>query len=265
MLSAHEVEQFDQLGAVTIDAPFSTRQIEAAAAALDRLLVKGPEKGPEAGYRIQRTADFHDPELLDIFQHPFLEKTAQSALQTDEVNFFTAAIAKTFPEPHKPFSFWEHVDIKYRLMDLNSVPRRMICSCLLWLTDVTMERAPLMYRPGSHRLIAADMEQNPQYIDNPVPFDTLPRLPYANPHALLAKRGQMTVCTTAMIHGASSNIGDKDRKVIFMPFMPKPHPIRANMAIMAKMRRYQNELRELFRPERRHLLPEAVTAEAISS
>ncbi|HYF51924.1 MAG TPA: phytanoyl-CoA dioxygenase family protein [Planctomycetota bacterium] len=262
MINEKQLEAFDRDGAVTIDGPFSGEQIAAAADCVDQLLDRcRRDGGPDLGYRLQRTADFHDPELLDIIQHPALEQIAQKALRADEANFFTAAIAKTYPEPGKSFSFWEHVDIKYRTCDIDASPRRMICSILLWLTDVTMDRAPMMYRPGSFRVLAKHMDKNPQYIDNPQAFHDLPHLNYGNPHALLAKAGQITVCTTANIHGASVNIGTLDRKVIFMPFIPKGYPIRANMAIMDKMLKWHDELRPLLRPERRHILPE-LTLEA---
>jgi hypothetical protein len=258
MLTPEQDRAFAADGAVTIDTPFTSSEIQSAAAAMDRLLLREkPQGGPEPGHRIQRTSDFFDLALLDLIQHPFLESTAKSALRAVSVDFFATAIVKTYPEPGKPFSFWEHVDIKYRTADLDGRPRNMICSCLLWLTDVSLDSAPLMFRPGSHRLIAAEMDRNLAYIDNPEPFAKLPKLPYAEPQPLLAKAGQLTVCTTATVHGASVNTGTHDRKVIFITFVPKGYVIRANMAIMDKMRAYQTELRRRLRPERLHILPEA--------
>jgi len=257
MLTCQQTDVFATSGAVTIDTPFSETEIDAAGLAVDGLFPRFVEKSDDMRqYRRQTTNSYFDQRLLDIIQHPFLEETAKGALSADRVQFYATAAAKTFPEPGAKFSYWEHVDIKYRLSDLDATPRRMICSCLLWLTDVTMDRAPLMFRPGSHRQIAADMEKEPKYIDNPVELDHLPRLPYANPTPLLARKGQMTICTTAAIHGASCNTGQHDRKVLFITFVPKGENIRANMAIEDKRRAYYRELSLKLRPERRHIVPE---------
>jgi ectoine hydroxylase-related dioxygenase (phytanoyl-CoA dioxygenase family) len=205
-------------------------------------------------YRLQVSNCYFDSRLLNIIQHPFQEEIARSALGAEQVQFCATAAAKTFPEPGSAFSFWEHVDIKYRLSDLDASPRRIICSCLLWLTEVTIDRAPLMYRPGSHRQIAAEMEKDPTYIDNPVELDQLPKLPYSDPIPLLAKKGQMTVCTTATIHGASCNTGQLDRKVLFVTFTPRGVSLRVNMATEEKRRAYHRELKSKLRPERRHIV-----------
>src|SRR5262249_51224441 len=147
-----------------------------------------PPENPRSthDYRMQATNSYFDPELLQLVQHPFLESTARSALNANAIELCATALVKTFSEPGAKFSYWEHVDIKYRLSDLDSGPRNMICSCLIWLTDVTLDRAPLMFRPGSHRQIAAEMEHDPAYIDNPVETDQLPKLPYADAQPLLA-------------------------------------------------------------------------------
>lgn len=258
MLTAEQLNAFVNTGAVTIDTPFSQAEIDGAAAAIDRFFPPAVTGKSMHDYRRQQSNSFFDAELLALIQHPFLEAIACAALSTREVEFKATAIAKTFPEPGRQFEFWEHVDIKYSLSDLDATPRRMICSCLIWLTDVTPDRAPLMFRPGSHRQIAADMERNPAYIDNPADIASLPRLPYAEPQPLLARKGQMTVLTTAMIHGASNNIGTLDRKVIFITFVPRGAAIRANMASDQQRRAYLQQLRPLLAPERRHIIPEEV-------
>jgi hypothetical protein len=254
MISACEIEQFDKAGAVTIDSPFTDAQLNAADEVFDRLLVQQkPANGTKTPTRIQRDGCL-EPALLDIIQHPFMEETTRRTLRAEEVEFFAHAIVKSYPEPDEPFSFWEHVDIKYSTSDLDEVPKRMICSCLLWLTDVTPDRAPLMFRPGSHRLIATDVDKNNSYIDNPQPFQALPKLPYADPVPVLARRGQVTVCTTATVHGASVNTGTKDRKVMFVTFVPKGYEIRANMSSIEFRRNCLREMRKLLRPERRHII-----------
>ncbi len=257
-VAGRDVETFDQAGAVTLDTPFTPAQIQAAAALFERLMPFVPAApGERARYRWDRTNDFFDPEIMDLIQHPFTEQTAQRFLRAEQVEFFSTAMAITYPEPGKPFSFWEHVDVKYSADDLDAVPRRMLCSLTLWISDVTPDRAPLMHRPGSHRQIAAEMRKNPAYIDDPIrSMDELPRLPYAEAVPLLARAGQMTVCTTALIHGASVNTGTLPRKVLFINFHPKGCPVRANMQQVEARNRYLRELRKHLRPERAHILPE---------
>lgn len=254
MIGTREIEQFDKLGAVTVDAAIAEDQLNAAADVFDRVLVQEqPANGTKPLTRVQRDGRLDQP-LLDIIQHPFMEETAKRTLGAADVEFFAHAIVKSYPEPGVPFSFWEHVDIKYSTRDLDGVPKRMICSCLLWLTDVTPDRAPLMFRPGSHRMIAAEVDKDNSYIDNPAPLQALPKLPYADPQPLLARRGQVTVCTTAAIHGASVNTGTKDRKVMFVTFVPKDHEIRANMSAIESRRKYLREMKKLLRPERSHII-----------
>ncbi|MCZ7643719.1 MAG: phytanoyl-CoA dioxygenase family protein [Planctomycetota bacterium] len=261
MLSAMQIDRFAREGAVTLDTPFTEDLVEAAAAELDRLCpyIPDPARGDNA-FRVQRSNDYHEPALLELIQHPFLEQVARRILGAEAVDFFATAIAKTYPQPGEAFRFWEHVDIKYATTDLDAVPRRMVCSCLVWLTDVTPDRAPLMYRPGSHRQIAAAMDRRPEYIDNPQNFEHLPRLDYAAPVPLLARKGQLTACTTSTVHGASNCTGTQPRKVLFATFVPKGFEIRANMASVNKRQKYVESLRPRLRPERRHILPDPVPA-----
>src|SRR5205823_2049511 len=107
-----------------------------------------------------------------------------------------------WPEPGKPFSFRQHVDIQYPLADFRSVPRGIICSFFLWITDVNEQRAPMMFRPGSHLLIAEERARDPEWQAAsakvaPVPLEKLPDLPYSEPVPLLARAGQVSVLTTA--------------------------------------------------------------------
>jgi ectoine hydroxylase-related dioxygenase (phytanoyl-CoA dioxygenase family) len=257
MMTEQQLHEFVTVGATTIDTPFTAAQIDAAAGAVDREFPDAPVGTTMRDYRLQHSDSYFYPELIALIQHPFLESVAKRTLRSESVEFCATAIAKTFPEPNGKFDYWEHVDIKYRLSDLDATPRKMICSCLIWLTDVTPDRAPLMFRPGSHRQIAADMEIRPSFIDNPVSFDQLPKLDYADSQPLLARKGQMTVCTTSLIHGASNNIGKLDRKVMFVTFVPQGFAIRANMASAQKRMEFKNKLRGLLSPERRHIIPEA--------
>src|SRR5215212_2436432 len=157
MMTEQELRQFDEDGVVTIDTPLTEAQIAAASAAFDRLLpFTAPAEGQSPRYRVGMTCSYDDPALVEIIQHPFFEEVAKQALRAESVHFFQTAIITAYPQPNTPFSFDQHVDIQYCLSDLNAVPRRMICSYFLWISDVNERRAPMMVRPASHWLIAAE-------------------------------------------------------------------------------------------------------------
>jgi Phytanoyl-CoA dioxygenase (PhyH) len=261
MITDDELRQFMEVGAVTIDTPLTAEQIAAASAALDRLLPAGPPptEGRSPGHRVGTTCSFYEPALVEIIQHPFFEEVARRALRAEEVRFFQTAIVTSYPQPDTPFRFDQHVDIQYSLSDLHATPRRMICSYFLWLTDVSERRAPLMLRPGSHLLIAAERERDPSLRDTPpavagVSLSKLPALPYADPIPLTAKAGQVSVLTTATVHGASTNIDTEPRKVMVITFTAAGVEIVLPPAGAEQKRAYDRELRRHLRPERAHIV-----------
>jgi hypothetical protein len=250
-----EVCQFSGVGAVTINTPLTPRQIADAAAALDRLL---PFDGQNP--RPSRTCDYYDPALLDIIAHPFFEETARRVLEAQNVHFFQTAILVAYPEPGKPFSFWQHVDIQYRLRDFQAAPKNILCSFFLWLSDVTEERAPMMVRPGSHLLLGDYREHDPDWKGDPprvapVPLAKLPALPYADPIPLTATAGQVSVLTTATVHGASVNVDSEPRRNFVLTFTAADVTIALPAGEEAQKREYHRELRARLRPERTHIIP----------
>ena len=64
----------------------------------------------------------------------------------------------------------------------------------------------------------------------------------------------MTVCTTAMVHGASINIDTLPRKVMFIVFKPVGYTIDANMKSIEVRERYYRELRNHLREDRLDIL-----------
>ena len=262
MITEQQLQQFIEDGAVTIDTPLTPAQIAAAVAALDRRLpFASPREGQPPHYRLQKTCSYDDPALLEIIQQPFFEEVAKRALRADEVYFFQTAIITTYPQPGAPFRFDQHVDIQYSLSDLNAVPRRMICSYFLWLSDVNERRAPMMVRPRSHWLIATEREQHPR-LRNEVPrlagvsLAQLPALPYADPIPLVARAGQVSVLTTAAVHGASVNIDTAPRQAMVITFTAAGVEIALPADQAEQKRAYDRELRQRLRPERAHIVPE---------
>jgi len=261
MITEQEIQQFSEMGAVTIDTPLTQQQLSAASAVFDRLLpFSEPEVGEEPRYRVSTTCTFYDPELLDIIQHPFFEQVAKRVLRADEIHFFQTAIVTTYPSPNTPFSFYQHVDVQYSLSNLDATPRYMVCTFFVWIDDVTAQRAPLMYRPGSHRLIAKYRENQPEQkgstpLVGGVMLDGLPALDYTEAIPVVARAGQATVLTTAMVHGASTNVDTVPRKAMVITFTAAGVEIGLPQNQAETKRAYDRKLKTLLRPERAHIVP----------
>jgi len=256
-----EVRQFWEVGAITIDTPLTEAQVEAASAALDRLIpFQAAGEGQRPRYRTSQTCSYYDPEILDIIQHPFFEEIAKQVLRTEEARFYQTAITAAYPQPDTPWSYEQHVDIQYTLSDFQAIPRRIICSFFLWLTDVNAQRAPMMVSPGSHLLLAAANEADPERREDtdkvrPASLAQLPALNYADPVPLLAKAGQVSVLTTSAVHGASVNVDSAPRKNLVFTFTAAGVEIGLPPAEEAQRRAYNQELRKRLRPERAHIIP----------
>jgi hypothetical protein len=116
-----------------------------------------------------------------------------------------------------------------------------------------------MFRPGSHRLLAAENERggvDPGALGvvRPVPLSRLPALDYAAPVPLLAQAGQVSVLTTAAVHGASTNADDVPRRGMVLTFTAAGVTIGLPPNQLEEKRRYDAALRERLRPDRRHLI-----------
>ena len=262
MITEQEIQQFSEMGAVTIDTPLTQQQLSTASAVFDRLLpFCEPEAGEETRYRISTTCTFYDPELLDIIQHPFFEEVAKRVLRADEIHFFQTAIVTTYPAPNTPFSFYQHVDVQYYLSDLDATPRHIVCTFFVWIDDVTAQRAPLMYRPGSHRLIAKYRENQPGLKSSTplvggVMLEGLPVLDYTEAIPVVAQAGQTTVLTTAMVHGASTNVDIVPRKAMVITFTAAGVEIGLPQNQEETKQAYHRELKRRLRPERAHIVPD---------
>jgi hypothetical protein len=247
MLNAEQTTQMEREGFVTIDTPFTAAEVGAAGAAADRAF--GDRPGGFLG------SDINAPELLHLILHPFVEAVAKQMLRADSIGLRAAALRKTPPEPGRKVATLEgeHADIRYSNTDLDSTPRGILCTVLIWLTDVTPTRAPLMFRPGSHRQLA-------QCHDGPAivgahSLDKLPKIAYVEPTPLLARAGQISVGTTGVIHSGSANLDTSDRKVIFTQFQARGVvPVHFDPAQQADIERYLTQVKPVVEPARRHLL-----------
>jgi hypothetical protein len=251
VISDAQIAQYERDGVVIFDSPFSPDEIAKMSSHIGGLIDNG--EIPQ-----QSSADYvTDPVILGIVQHPFLEAVAKSVLRAPEVEFAALAARQNTPQPGAEFRLIdEHVDVGYAPQDWETTPRRMLASILVWLTDVTMETGPMMVRPGSHRMLADYLGAAPAGSERYLQAKNLPQLPYAEPQPILVKAGQISVTTTATIHSASINTGPTPRRVLFTIFRPKGVEIAFNMDDAEKRLAHYETIRPLFRPERRHLVPE---------
>ena len=259
MISTEQLSVFEERGAVTIDTPLTLKEIAVAAAAIDALLpFQAAEPNQAPRFRYGATCNYYEPALLDLIQHPFFETVTKRVLRADAIRFFQTAILASYPQPESEFSYDQHTDIQYSLEDWAATPRRVVCSFFLWLTDVNERRAPMMHRPGSHRLVAAARSADPALKDATprVQGIKMVNLPpeYAAPQPVLAQAGQVTVLTTSMVHGGSTNIDNEPRKVLVMTYTAAGIEIGLPESQAATKREYDAKLRALLRPERAHLV-----------
>ena len=67
MFTDTQLAQYEKQGAVTIDSPFTTEQLDRAEAAWDRLKKNGGEP-------------YEDPDYIEVIQHPYFEEVAKKVL-----------------------------------------------------------------------------------------------------------------------------------------------------------------------------------------
>lgn len=251
--TAEEVGRFLRDGAVLLDPPFEPSTVDAARDEVERLLPTQPSV-----VRYGATCSFFAPALSELLSHPYLERAAQLAVDSPDVTIFQTAITKVAPEPGAQWGFEQHIDIDYRPIDWQHSPRQIICSFFVWLTDVNERRAPMVYRPGSHRALASNRErtrdrlrQKPQVHGRS--FDQLPALDLAGPQPIVARAGQASMLTTALVHGASVNVDAENRCVLVVTFTARSVRIDLPLDQAHERRRYLRKLADLLPPDRRHI------------
>lgn len=267
-LNEEQVNRFDIEGAITVDGPFSPEAIEAAAKVMDEMLpYKESRKNDYDATRVTRDItskggklyEYYNPALLEIYQHPFIEEAAKQLLYTEAVTFNGLAMSKTYPLRISKKVSIEHVDSKYRYSEFTARPRRIGVSSMIYLTDVTPDRAPIKIWPGSHIPIGKYYDEHPELIDTTGSWrPDLPDYSFGDPTIILAKAGQITFFVSSILHGASENMDTEARKVIYLSMKPKA--LKYNIP---KRTKSKNDLVNFFKemsshlPEdRRHLVPE---------
>ncbi len=268
ILSEEQVNRFDADGVVTIDSPFTPEEIEVVAKLMDEMLpYEEDKKDSYDATRVTRDImakggrlyEYYNPALLKIYQHPFIEGAAKQLLFTDEVTFHGLAMSKTYPLRVAKKVLGEHLDTKYSYSEFMSRPRRIGISALIYFTDVTTERAPFKFWPGSHIPIGKYYDDHPDLLDyEGAPRSELPDLPFGEPKKVLAHAGQITFFYNSILHGASENTDTEARKVIYLGLKPKDLEYRVGKYTRSKdeLKNFYKEMIHHLPADRQHLVPE---------
>lgn len=206
-----------------------------------------------------------------MIAHPWMELVAKQVLSTDAVTLFQTALLNAWPDPgadrNTDLQQMEsyHTDMQYTSEDLHAAPRRMQMSFFLWVSDVPLGRANMMFRPGTHRMMAEAWAQRADELAgltpritgknwkaDDFPPEVLRALPPAQP--VVATAGDATVLTTGAVHSASPNFTDGTRQCLVITFTDANVEVGLPARQAEAKRAFDAELRQRLPLDRRHIL-----------
>ena len=273
MFTDTQLAQYEKQGAVTIDSPFTTEQLDRAEAAWDRLKKNGGEP-------------YEDPDYIEVIQHPYFEEVAKKLLRAQAVHLWWGLAPHERASAKPPYANsrdqWAsgcHVDIQATLEDFEATPRRMRAELWFWLNDVPTHRGAMRILPGSHRSIMehwsrvlqpehkaqlprvhglrpAPVPENAAAFPECIPDMGVPPWTEREPIPAVARRGQILVLCSAGLHSAWQNEDTVPRKAMGTSWVatgvPCGLPKNQRDAVMAFFPKLQSKLRS----ERAHIVPD---------
>jgi ectoine hydroxylase-related dioxygenase (phytanoyl-CoA dioxygenase family) len=294
-LSPSQLEQFECDGAVTVESAFTAAELHAAEQGWDRLATAqrtAGATGGRQGYREMGVRAWpelaYDAATIAALQHPWFEAVAKQCLRTDHAVFFQQSnnlvLPSPLPHPDDQWTSGAHCDTQLTTSDWAATPRRTVLCFWLWLSDVpSPERGAMRYVAGSHlrtaahweavtssssqsgrqslpRIYGTDIRARPgrdhERTTFPANSDVGSWLRQQEPVPLLARRGQCTVMTTALLHSAWLNQDSEPRKGMHFAWTAAGVSVGLPAGQDEDGRIIYPGLRERLRPERRHIIPE---------
>ena len=265
-LTVAQLAEFIENGAVTVRTPLSDEELRRCGQAMK---AAAPQR--EGATRTGRTCDYYHPEILHVVVHPWLESVAKQTLSTDAVTLFQTALLNAWPDAaaDRRTDLQQmdgyHTDMQYTYEDLHATPRRMQVSFFLWVSNVPLGRANLMFRPGTHRMMAQAWSRRPGELGDltprivgknwradDFPSEVLQALPPAQP--VVATAGDVTVLTTGAVHSASPNFTDGTRQCLVITFTPANVEVGLPPNQAEAKRAYDVGLRQRLPPDRQHIV-----------
>eukprot|EP01048_Picozoa_sp_COSAG05_P024982 COSAG05_NODE_6137_length_1015_cov_1.140830_1_plen_274_part_01 len=222
--------------------------------------------------------------VCDLVQLPFFEAAAKQLLRAERVFHSNNSLVVSYPaegcapQPGKGEASG-HIDQMLTLEELEATPRRCVLSFFVWIAEATPLRGPLMYRPGSHRLIAArnsatgtdSISRNGETTAFPdlaeLDGSGLQPEQFAKAVPAVGRAGSCTLTTTCVVHGASLNHDTVPRLSAHITFAEcsfverghegtfrfRKRPAERHWRLRLAKQRYWQALHARFRPERRHI------------
>lgn len=158
MLTAQQLQQYERMGAVTVDGPLSEPELDEAESAWDRLMADPTVPTTVNEHGEQDVLEPYDDDVyISVIAHPWFEKVAQQVLRTVDVRLFWGlAPHARWPSPDPPMSAKEqwlqgsHTDIQATASHWEATPRRTRVELWHWLNDVPADRGAMRVILGSH-------------------------------------------------------------------------------------------------------------------
>lgn len=252
-ISQQQINTYIQTGSVLLDNMLPAELVDAAAQDMDALYANSEQQTGIKQF-------VREPSIVELIEHPAFEQACNQILGSEGAQLWACATLHTQPQAgawsYQPES--QHVDIQYTRSDWLAVPRRIAITFMVFLDDVTPERAPTLVRPGSHLQLA--VERRDQLPENHKRFYAdMPDVDFAEPQPVCGRKGQVAISTTALLHAPSRNVNDRARKVLFVVYASPDLSPRANLRRINERLAWLEHLEEQLDPDRRHLISQSLS------